>query len=393
MRSKRNSLFVIVSVLTCLLSVGAIPCTGMAERVGERGEREESRTVALYERLAPATVSLLTIFPPNNEQPGAKPVGMGAGFIVDEQGTVVTNAHVVEGAVKISASLFNGAQVEAELLAIDSVTDVAILRLPEGGGDIVPATLGDSDRVRVGHTTLVVGSPFGLGFTLTNGIISGFQPAIDGREAPSSRLIQTTAAINPGNSGGPLVDSQGRVIGMSKATVLGAQNIAFAIPINVVKQVLEEYREKGRIARPWLGIAGKFVTEDLQRLFALPLVSGLLVEHIDDPSPAAEAGVRSGTLNVSIENIPWILGGDIVTRVQGHAIRTPQDFVNALRAVEVGNQIQLELFRNHGYVRIAIRLDERPVKSIVRTVPRHQDVTRPMSGRGAGASSYMITAF
>lgn len=379
--------------LTCLVSGVAFHHAAMAEGPAGRWESEEDRMVVLYERLAPTTVSLSITYSSNGQNPGPQPMGMGAGFIVDEQGTVLTNAHVVEGATTITVSLFNGARLPAEVLAIDSTTDIAILRLPKSQVEFIPATLGDSAHLRVGQQTLVVGSPFGLGFTLTNGIISGFQPLSGHAEAVSSRLIQTTAPINPGNSGGPLVDSQGRVIGMSKAVVLGAQNIGFAVPINLAKEVLAEFKEQGKIARPWLGIGGKFVTEDLQRLFALPLISGLLVEHVDQASPASEVGLRSGTLNVTVENIPWNLGGDILTRLHGHAIRTPHDFAEALRSVKVGDEIELELFRHDRYVRLSVRLNERPVKSILRTNPQHQDVIGPVSVCGAGPSSCVFTAF
>ena len=390
MRSILCREFRTVILLTCLISSGTVPQVIWAEAPADRVESEENRTVVLYERLAPATVSLSTTYSSRHAPGGPQPMGMGAGFIVDEQGTVLTNAHVVEGATTITASLFNGARIRAEVLAIDSTTDIALLRLPTNGIGIVPVVLGDSDQLRVGQRTLVVGSPFGLGFTLTNGIISGFQPALAGTGATFSRLIQTTAPINPGNSGGPLVDSRGRVIGMSKAIVLGAQNIGFAIPINVAKQLLAEFKEKGKIARPWLGIGGKFVTEDLQRLFALPLTSGLLVEHVDDGSPASEAGLRSGTLNVTVEDIAWNLGGDILTRLQGHAIRTPADFAEALKTVEVGDEIQLELFRNHEYVRLSVRLNERPVKTSVRQDPQHQNVIGLMNACGSSACVFRV---
>jgi S1-C subfamily serine protease len=380
-------------VFACLISVLAVPTAAMAEGIPGRWDSEERRTVILYERLAPITVSLSTTYSTNAQSPGPQSMGVGSGFIVDEEGTVLTNAHVVEGATTITASLFDGARVAVDVLAVDAATDIAILRLPKTQAEFIPATLGDSEQLRVGQKTLVVGSPFGLGFTLTNGIISGFQPASGRAETLSSKLIQTTAPINPGNSGGPLVDSQGHVIGMSKAVVLGAQNIGFAIPINLAKQVLAEFKEKGRIARPWLGIGGKFVTEDLQRLFVLPLIRGLLIEHVDDASPAYEAGLRAGTLNVVVEGMPWTLGGDILTRLQGHAIRTPDDFAEALRSVDIGDEIQLELFRHHEYVELSVRLNERPVKSIVKTNPWHRDVMGPISGCGAGPSSCVSTIF
>jgi serine protease Do len=380
-----------IAFVTCLTSAGMLPQTALANATGV--EPEETRTVALYERLAPATVSLSITYPSGNPAAGSTPMGVGAGFVVDEQGTILTNAHVVEGANSITASLFNGTRVAVDLLALDPTTDIAILRLPSNHPPVVPVVLGDSDDVRVGQKTLVVGSPFGLGFTLTNGIISGFQPAPVSSGGVSPRFIQTTAPINPGNSGGPLVDSHGRVIGMSKAVVLGAQNIGFAIPINVAKQVLAEFKEHGRIARPWLGISGKFVTEDLRRLFALPLTSGLLVEHVDEASPASEAGLRAGTLNVTVEDIPWNLGGDILTNLQGRSLRTPKDFAEALKLVRAGEEVQLEIFRNHEYVELSVRLHERPIKSPVNRSAPPQDVVGRMSDCRAKPSPCIVTPF
>lgn len=380
-----------VIFMTCLASGGFIPQALLAETTGAGSD--ENHTVALYERLAPATVSLSVTYPSGGLGAGPTPMGVGAGFIVDEQGTILTNAHVVEGASAITASLFNGARVNLALLAIDPTTDVAILRLPPGHAPVPFVKLGDSDAVRVGQQTLVVGSPFGLGFTLSNGIISGFQPDPAGGAAGSHRFIQTTAPINPGNSGGPLVDSRGRVIGMSKAVVLGAQNIGFAVPINVAKRVLIEFNEKGKIVRPWFGVSGKFVTEDLRRLFALPLTSGLLVEHVDEASPASEAGLRSGNLNVTVDDVAWNLGGDILTNLQGRSLRTPKDFAEALQTVHAGDEVQIEVFRDHEYMQLSVMLHERPTKSRVNNSAPPQNVVGMMPDCHARPSPCAVTPF
>ncbi|HET6673916.1 MAG TPA: trypsin-like peptidase domain-containing protein [Nitrospiraceae bacterium] len=391
MRAPFQSQLHTVILVTCLASGGFIPQALPADTTGAGSD--ENRTVALYERLAPATVSLSVTYPSGGLGAGTTHVGVGAGFIVDEQGTILTNAHVVEGASVITASLFNGARVNIALLAIDPTTDVAILRLPPGHAPVPSVMLGDSDAVRVGQQTLVVGSPFGLGFTLTNGIISGFQPDPAGGATGSHRFIQTTAPINPGNSGGPLVDSRGRVIGMSKAVVLGAQNIGFAIPINVAKRVLIEFNEKGKIVRPWLGVSGKFVTEDLRRLLALPLTSGLLVEHVDEASPASEAGLRSGSLNVTVDDISWNLGGDILTNLQGRSLRTPKDFAEALQTVHAGDEVQIEVFRDHEYMQLSVMLHERPTKSGVNHSSPPQNVVGMMPDCHARPSPCAVTPF
>jgi S1-C subfamily serine protease len=380
-----------VIFVTCLVSGGFIPPALLAAPT-EAGS-DENHTVALYERLAPATVSLSVTYPSGGLGAGPTPMGVGAGFIVDQQGTILTNAHVVEGASGVTASLFSGARVNLALLAIDPTTDVAILRLPPGHPSVPFVNLGDSDAVRVGQQTLVVGSPFGLGFTLSNGIISGFQPDPAGGATGSHRFIQTTAPINPGNSGGPLVDSRGRVIGMSKAVVLGAQNIGFAIPINVAKRVLIEFNEKGKIVRPWFGVSGKFVTEDLRRLFALPLTSGLLVEHVDETSPAFEAGLRSGNLNVTVDDVAWNLGGDILTSLKGRSLRTPKDFAEALQTVQAGDQVQIEIFRDHEYMQLSVTLHERPTKSRVHTSAPPQNVVGMMPDCHAKPSPCIVTPF
>ncbi len=330
----------------------------------EGGEPEENRTVSLYEHLAPATVFLSVSYESAHPLAAPPTTGVGSGFIVDGQGAVLTNAHVVDGASSIAATLYNGQRVTAELLALDPVADIAVLRLPPLDRKLEPVKLGDSSHLHVGQMTLVVGSPFGLGFTLTKGIVSGLGP-LAGTAGPAyPRLIQTTAPINPGNSGGPLVDSKGRVIGIIAAALVGAQNIGFAIPINTAKQVLAELKERGKIARPWLGVTGKFLTEEIMRLFALPLTSGLLVEDLEDGSPAAEAGLRTGVMHVVVEGVPWILGGDIIVAVEGQSVRTADTFVEVIKTLRTGQRIQIEFIRNGEHLSKSVVVSERPPGSL-----------------------------
>jgi len=286
--------------------------------------------------------------------------GVGGGFILDEAGTVVTNAHVVEGASAIMATLYNGQRVKAELIGIDLYTDLAVVRLTNVKGKLTTVRLGASDHIRSAQQDLVVGSPFGLGFTLTTGIISGLTSLPGAVKLSESRLIQTTAPINPGNSGGPMVDSDGRVIGITTAVLAGAQNIGFAIPINTAKGVLSELKEKGRVTRPWLGVAGKFTTEEIRMLFAFPLVPGLLVEDVEAGSPAAEAGLRAGRLHMVVEGMPWILGGDIIVAIQGESIRSPQAFSDAIKTLRVGQTVQLEVLHEGERFQISLVLRDRP---------------------------------
>lgn len=354
MTRRRASLFLCGTLCITALFPAAVPAR----------DQDEDHLVRLYDDLAPATVFLSVTYETTHPLSTPPTTGVGAGFLVDEGGTLLTNGHVVDGADSVMATLYNGERVSAKLMALDPSEDVAILQLPPVPHKYPTVKLGDSDHLRIGQKTVVVGSPFGLGFTLTNGIISGLGPSAGSRKSGPARVIQTTAPINPGNSGGPLVDSQGRVIGLATAVLMGAQNIGFAIPINIAKQVLAEFRAEGTIARPWLGIGGKFPTDQMMDLFALPMVSGLLVEDVEDGSPASEAGLRSGTLNVTIEGIQWVLGGDILLAVNGRPTRDAGAFRDTVKSLHPGQRVQIEFLRNGERTSKSVLLRERPRGSL-----------------------------
>lgn len=326
---------------------------------------EEDQTVRLYERIAPATVFLSTSSVRLNGVPGSSIVGFGAGFILDQEGTVLTNAHVVAGTTTITATLYDGQRVTAEVVGIDPQTDVAVVKLAPVQGPLATVRLGDSDQIKVGQTVLVVGSPFGLGFTLTNGIVSGWggSPGMPERRT-NEGMIQTTAPINPGNSGGPVTNSNGDVIGITTAVIAGAQNIGFAIPINRAKDILEELKANGHVSRPWLGVTGSFVTDQMLALFALPMTSGWLVEQVEDGSPAAEAGLQGGTLHIVVEGTPWTLGGDIVLSIQHQSVRSPDEFQQVARALRIGDRVEVEFLRFGERHRTVITLGERPIPNM-----------------------------
>lgn len=328
-----------------------------------RPASEDEHTVDLYQRLAPATVFLSSLYTSDHPLLDPTATGVGAGFIFDQDGTVLTNAHVVERASAIMATLFDGRQVRVEVIGSDPETDLAVLRLPRDKGPYATVPLGDSDQLQVGQRALVVGSPFGLGFTLTSGIVSGLGPLPGTLGLLDGRIIRTTAPINPGNSGGPLVDAQGRVVGISTAMLAGAQNIGFAIPINTAKAVLAELTQRGRVVRPWLGVSGKFPTEEFISLFAIPLREGFLVEDVEDGSPAADAGLRAGTLDVIVHGVPWILNGDIILLLDGRPLRTADAFRNTMKGMAVGRTIEVEYLRDGTRHRTALVVRERPRKT------------------------------
>ncbi len=353
--SRRVLLIGLVSLAVC------IPCTVSVAAV--RHDSEDDQIAEMYKRLAPATVFLSSIYTSDHPMLDPMATGVGAGFILDQDGTVLTNAHIVERASAIMATLFDGRQVRVEVIGSDPETDVAVLRLPREKGPYATVPLGDSDQLQAGQRALVVGSPFGLGFTLTSGIVSGLGPLPGKRGLVDSRAIRTTAPINPGNSGGPLVDTQGRVVGIATAMLAGAQNIGFAIPINTAKAVLAELKQRGRVIRPWLGISGMFPTVEFLSLFALPLGQGFLVEDVEDGSPAADAGLRAGTLDIVVQGVPWILGGDIIMALDGRPVRTPRAFLDTMKDMPVGRTIEVEYLREGTRHHTALVVREHPPKT------------------------------
>ena len=220
---------------------------------------------------------------------------IGSGFIINNDGFILTNSHVVFGHRAIAVTLDDGSTTQAELVGADPILDLAVLRIPVPAQGLPVATLGDSDATRVGEEVLAIGNPLGLEQTLTRGLVSGINRILP--VSPMSLtlpLIQTDAAINPGNSGGPLLNRCGEVIGINTATLAGVQNIGFAVPINIAKQVLPQLVKEGRVIRPWLGVPGKLISRDLGEILNIPLVAGFLVETIEPGSPAQKAGLRGG---------------------------------------------------------------------------------------------------
>ena len=236
---------------------------------------------------------------------------LGSGVIISKNGYIITNNHVIKGATKIYVKLSTGKTFRAMVIGKDPQVDLALLKINDG--DNLPAAiLGDSAKSQIGEWVLAIGNPFGLGWTVTNGIISAKGRAIGG---PYEDFIQTNAAINPGNSGGPLINMKGQVIGINTAIIKGAQGIGFSIPVNVIKEVLPEL-ETGKITRGWLGIEIQRITPSLKKAFNLQTTRGALVSSVVPGGPAAKAGLKSGDVIIKFNGIkvkemsqlPWLVG-------------------------------------------------------------------------------------
>jgi S1-C subfamily serine protease len=243
------------------------------------------------------------------------------------------------------------------VLGLDPVLDVALMRLDVSGG-LPVAALGDSSLVRVGDEVVTLGNPLGLDQTMTRGIVSGLNRMLPG--ISDEPMIQTDAPINPGNSGGPLVDRCGHVIGINTLISEDAQSIGFAVPINAVRSLLRDLRESGRVVRPWLGIQGRAIEASLGTIVRMPVTAGYLVEIVYDGSPAEKAGIRGGTLAVVVQGEEYLLGGDIVTAIQGTAVRNHQDYLNKVKTLKPGQRVKVTLNREGQSRDVTLTVGERP---------------------------------
>jgi len=322
---------------------------------------DEQNTIAAIDRVAPAVVFIATISVTESHLLDPPRQGVGSGFVISEAGHILTNTHVVASAEQIRVIFRDGAVAKARLVGQDQQTDIAVIQVEVPREKLHPAPLGDSDKIRVGQKAIAIGNPYGLGQTASVGVITG-----KGRVLPLSRttlltnVIQTDAAINLGNSGGPLINSEGEVVGINTAIVVGANNIAFSIPINTAKTLLPQLVATGRIARPYLGVTGKVIPPQFLDLFRLPLTVGFLVEDVDKGSPAEAAGIKEGALEVAVDRERYILGGDIITEIEGTPIRSPEDYLKAVSPLKVGQEISLTLFREGKIRTIRVTLAERP---------------------------------
>jgi S1-C subfamily serine protease len=289
----------------------------------------------------------------------------GSGFVIDKAGTILTNAHVVEGATKVTAQFADNKVATAKIVGRDESTDLAVLKVDPVGLQLHPLALGDSSTLQVGDPTIAIGNPFGLERTLTTGVISAVQRKI---QAPNGfaidGVVQTDAAINPGNSGGPLLDGLGRVIGINSQIETGGGGrgnvgIGFAVPINTAKKILPELQKSGKVDRGFLGISARSVDGSLKDL-NLPVPDGALVETVVPGSPAAKAGIRGGGIAASLNGKELKLGGDIVTAVDGRRVRTQDDLTNLISGKKKGDKVTLTVVRQGKQQQIDVTLAERP---------------------------------
>lgn len=318
---------------------------------------DEQNNIEVYKALAPGVAFINTTSYQQdfwgNVQEGK---GNGSGSVIDPNGDILTNYHVIEGAQKLSVSFGGDKTYPAKVIGGDPDTDLAVIRIenPPAGLTVVP--LGDSDKLVVGQKVLAIGNPFGLDRTLTTGVISGLQRpirAVNGR--PIDAAIQTDASINPGNSGGPLLDKYGKMIGINSQILSpqgGSVGVGFAVPVNIAKRVVPQLIQFGEVRRPKLGASTMSVASLLDQGARLPVESGLLIRSVTQGSPAAASGLKG----LSQANDGSILLGDIIESIDGEKLTTNDDLYRLLDKKQIGDTIQIEVFRGGKRVTVPLKL-------------------------------------
>jgi S1-C subfamily serine protease len=327
----------------------------------ENLDPEETVNVNVYKKAVPSVVNIKSRAVSYNFFYGLVPEeGQGTGFVLDKEGHVLTNYHVVANAQKVEVTLYNRKTVTAQVIGADRHYDLAVLKIDSA--NLTPVTLGDSHGLQVGMKVFAIGNPFGLSGTMTRGIVSSIR-SVRGPSGDSiDEAIQTDAAINPGNSGGPLLNSRGEVIGINSMIFTGgaeqSAGIGFAIPINTAKAVLNDLVTIGRVRRPSLGIAGLPIGPELAEQLGLASDYGVLIMQINPGSAADRAGLHGGNERAMLGNTPIMLGGDLIVAIDGENVEDMQDLSNALNKHKAGDVVTVTIYRGKNKVDVKMTLGE-----------------------------------
>jgi S1-C subfamily serine protease len=323
-------------------------------------DSEEQLNISVYKKALPSVVNITSTAVAYDFFYGAVPQqGMGSGFIIDDQGHILTNFHVIENARQVEVTTSDKKKYKAEVIGTDPPHDLAVLQIPSKA--VPRAELGDSHDLVVGQKVFAIGNPFGLSGTMTRGIISSIR-SVRGQRGFIDEAIQTDAAINPGNSGGPLLNSQGRVIGINSMILTGgvdqSAGIGFAIPINTAKAVLDDLVHIGHARYPTLGVRTIPIGPDLANEMGLASDSGLLVVQVVAGSAAERAGLKGGTEKAYLGNMPITLGGDLIIAIDGEAVADQQELSHVMQSHRAGDSVTVTVYRGKKKMDIKVVLGE-----------------------------------
>jgi S1-C subfamily serine protease len=323
-------------------------------------DSEEQNNIAVYKKALPSVVNITSTAVAYDFFYGAVPQqGMGSGFVIDSEGHILTNFHVVEHAQQLEVTTSDKKKYKAQIVGTDPVHDLAVIQIPVKS--VAKAEIGDSKDLVVGQKVYAIGNPFGLSGTMTRGIISSIR-SLKGQRGFIDEAIQTDAAINPGNSGGPLLNARGQVIGINTMILTGgveqSAGIGFAIPINTAKAVLDDLVHLGRVRRPEMGIRTVPIGPEVATQLGLGADSGLLISQVVPGSAADHAGLRGGNERAFLGNMPIMLGGDLLVAVDGQAVEDQQDLSHVMQNHRSGDVITVTVYRGKTRMDLKVTLGE-----------------------------------
>ena len=323
-------------------------------------DSEEQNNISVYKKNIPSVVNVTSRAMTFDFFYGLVPQeGQGSGFVIDKEGHILTNYHVIADARQVEVTLHNRKKYKATVVGTDPPHDLAVIQIK--APELVPAILGDSRNLQVGQKVYAIGNPFGLAGTMTRGIVSSIRPVREPNGAMIDEAIQTDAAINPGNSGGPLMNWHGEVIGINTMILSNVgQNagIGFAIPINTAKAVLNDLMTLGRVRRPALGVRTIAINQELADEIGLPVDYGLLIIQVTPGGSADQAGLRAGTQRAYLGNTPIMLGGDLIVAIDDQKIQDEQDLAQMMDNHRAGDTVKITIFRNKRKMDVTVNLGE-----------------------------------
>ncbi|HZO30748.1 MAG TPA: trypsin-like peptidase domain-containing protein [Chloroflexota bacterium] len=353
------------------------------------GPATADTTARVYQENRPSVVTVISSMVQPGFRSEPQPAGTGSGFVIDDQGHILTNNHVVSEADKLEVTLSDGTTFPAKLIGRDPRFDLAVLQAEIPADRLRAVTLGDSDQLQVGEQVVAIGNPYGLDGTVTTGIVSSRRPLVSepGGDGVLVNAIQTDTSINPGNSGGPLLNSRGEVIGVTTLGLMpngGQAGLNFAIPINNAKRILPDLLAKGSFAHPFAGIGTAEITSTMAEQLKLPAKEGLLVQSVDPNSGAAKAGLKGGSQQQQQQAGARQVapGGDIIVAVDGKATKRPEDFASYLELnKQAGETVVLTIVRDGKQQDVTLTLGERP-SAQAQQAPSQQPSRRQQPGQG-----------
>jgi S1-C subfamily serine protease len=353
--------------------IDAQPAKGETNTVNQIYKNDGGGVAFIESQLEAQESETLNPFSPFGEeesQPESGGIATGSGFVIDGEGHILTNNHLVEGAEKVPVNLGESEQTyHAQVVGTDPGTDIALLKVNAPANELHPLTLGHSAEMEVGDPVVAIGNPFGLDRTVTSGIVSALQRQIQAPNGFSiNHVIQTDAAINPGNSGGPLINSAGEVIGINSQIATGGSGngnvgIGFAIPIDTVRTEIHQLETSGEVAHAFLGIEGGTVTPELAKALNLPVDEGVLVQNVVKGGPADKAGLEGGHTSATINGAEVRLGGDIITEIDGSKIANMEQLVEKIQDKKPGDKMELNIFSDGQEKSVTVTLGTQPKKA------------------------------